>query len=85
MEYTPRITIRSNPEYTVSRISSSAHIQVMNFLYDWDGTGTTTSGYISHFNLANGVYTYVIDLGNKEILKNWIEIRRDMNRGKYKY
>lgn len=59
--------------------------EATNYQNDWDGTGTTTSGYISHFNLANGVYTYVIDLGNKEILKNWIEIRRDMNRGKYKY
>lgn len=59
--------------------------EATNYQNDWDGTGMTTSGYISHFNLANGVYTYVIDLGNKEILKNWIEIRRDMNRGKYKY
>lgn len=59
--------------------------EATNYQNDWDGTGTNTSGYISHFNLANGVYTYVIDLGNKEILKNWIEIRRDMNRGKYKY
>lgn len=59
--------------------------EATNYQNDWDGTGTNSSGYISHFNLANGVYTYVIDLGNKEILKNWIEIRRDMNRGKYKY
>lgn len=59
--------------------------EATNYQNDWDGTGTTTSGYVAHFNLANGVYTYVIDLGNKEILKNWIEIRRDMNRGKYKY
>lgn len=59
--------------------------EATNYQNDWGGTGTTTSGYVSHFNLANGVYTYVIDLGNKEILKNWIEIRRDMNRGKYRY
>lgn len=59
--------------------------EATNYQNDWDGTGTTTSGYVAHFNLANGVYTYVIDLGNKEVLKNWIEIRRDMNRGKYKY
>lgn len=59
--------------------------EATNYQNDWDGTGTTTSGYVSYFNLANGVYTYVIDLGNKEILKNWIEIRRDMNRGKYRY
>lgn len=59
--------------------------EATNYQNDWDGTGTNKNGYISHFNLANGIYTYVINLGNKEILKNWLEIRRDMNRGKYKY
>lgn len=50
---------------------------------DWDGTGKGSSGYVAYFNLSNGIYTYVIDLGNKEILKGWLEIRRDMNLGKY--
>lgn len=54
-----------------------------NYQNDWDGTGKGNSGYVAYFNLSNGIYTYVIELGNKEILKGWLEIRRDMNPGKY--
>lgn len=74
-----------NHRITIYNRDGVVVFEATNYQNDWDGTGTTTSGYVAHFNLANGVYTYVIDLGNKEILKNWIEIRRDMNRGKYKY
>lgn len=70
---------------TVYNRDGKVVFQAKNYQNDWDGTGTTTNGYVSHFNLSNGIYTYVIDLGNKTILKNWLEIRRDMNRGKYKY
>lgn len=50
---------------------------------DWDGSGQGNSGYVAYFNLPNGIYTYVIDLGNKEILKGWVEIRKNMNLGRY--
>lgn len=48
-----------------------------NYQNDFDGTGEGT-GYVSHLHLPNGIYTYVIDLGNKVILKSWLEIRRDL-------
>lgn len=50
---------------------------------DWDGSGQGNAGYVAYFNLPNGIYTYVIDLGNKEILKGWVEIRKNMNLGRY--
>ena len=46
----------------------------------------TKSGYVGQINLVNGVYTYIIDLGdkNKTILKSWIEIRANLNRRNYR-
>lgn len=53
---------------------------------DWDGTGMAKGGYVARINLVNGVYTYVIDLGDKDktILKSWIEIRANLNRRNYR-
>ncbi|MDL2283399.1 gliding motility-associated C-terminal domain-containing protein, partial [Odoribacter sp. OttesenSCG-928-G04] len=48
---------------------------------DWGGLGSS-SGSTAHTFLPNGIYTYIIDLGNKELLKGWVEIRRDIaNKG----
>ncbi|MEG2556538.1 MAG: gliding motility-associated C-terminal domain-containing protein, partial [Odoribacter sp.] len=57
-----------------------------NYQNDWDGTGLSKGGYVGHINLINGVYTYVISLGdqNKTVLKSWIEIRANMNRRDYR-
>lgn len=53
---------------------------------DWDGTGVAKGGYVARINLVNGVYTYVIDLGDKDktVLKSWIEIRANLNRRNYR-
>lgn len=73
------------PEHQITVYNRNGKIvfRATNYQNDWDGTGKGNSGYVAYFNLANGIYTYVIELGNKEILKGWLEIRRDMNRGKY--
>lgn len=73
------------PEHQITIYNRNGKIvfRAKDYQNDWDGTGKGNSGYIAYFNLSNGIYTYVIDLGNKEILKGWVEIRRDMNRGKY--
>lgn len=56
--------------------------QANNYQNDWDGSGQAKGGYVAHINLVNGIYTYVIDLGDKQktVLKSWMEIRSDMNR-----
>ena len=60
--------------------------EARNYQNDWDGKGMTKSGYVGQINLVNGVYTYIIDLGdkNKTILKSWIEIRANLNRRNYR-
>lgn len=58
--------------------------QAKKYGNDWGGKGLNNASYVSQANLPNGVYTYVIDLGNKVILKGWIEIRADFNRGNYR-
>lgn len=57
-----------------------------NYQNDWDGSGFTKGGYVGHINLVNGVYTYVIELGDKDktVLKSWVEIRANMNRRNYR-
>lgn len=57
-----------------------------NYQNDWGGEGMAKSGYVGHINLVNGVYTYIIDLGDKEktVLKSWIEIRANLNRRDYR-
>lgn len=57
-----------------------------NYQNDWDGTGYNKGGYVGHVNLVNGVYTYIIELGdtNKTRLQSWIEIRADVNKRNYR-
>lgn len=57
-----------------------------NYQNDWDGTGYNKGGYVGHVNLVNGVYTYIIELGdtNKTRLQSWIEIRADINKRNYR-
>lgn len=72
------------PDHRISVFNRNGQLvfSADNYQNDWDGTGQNKNGYVAHFNLPNGVYTYMIDLGNKVILKNWLEIRGDMNRSK---
>lgn len=61
-------------------------LESANYQSDWDGTGYNKGSYVGYTNLLNGVYTYVIELGdkNKTVLKSWIEIRANMNRRDYR-
>ncbi len=68
---------------TVYNRNGKVVLRARNYQNDWDGSGQGNSGYVAYFNLPSGVYTYVIDLGNREVLKGWLEIRKDMNRGRY--
>lgn len=74
------------PEHILTVYNTASHIvfQAKNYQNDWNGKNQTKSGYVSQKNLNNGVYTYVIDLGNKVILKGWIEIRGGFSRGYYR-
>lgn len=65
---------------TVYNRSGRVVFQTKNYQNDWNGQGLSPSGYVAHINLPNGIYTYVIDLGNKELIKSWIEIRSDIYR-----
>lgn len=47
----------------------------VNYRNDFDGNGQGP-GYVAHIRLPNGIYSYVIDLGNNVKLKSWLEIRR---------
>lgn len=60
--------------------------EARNYQNDWGGEGVTKSGYVGHINLVNGIYTYIIDLGDKDktVLKSWLEIRANLNRGNYR-
>lgn len=60
--------------------------EARNYQNDWKGEGMTKGGYVGHINLVNGIYTYIIDLGDKDktVLKSWIEIRADLNRSNYR-
>ena len=69
---------------TVYNWQSKIVFQAKNYQNDWDGKGQTATGYVGQVNLPNGIYTYVIDLGNKVILKGWIEIRGGFNRSHYR-
>lgn len=62
--------------------SNQMVFQANHYQNDWDGTGKSKGGYVAHFNLPNGIYTYIIDLKdkNKTTLKGWLEIRADLNR-----
>lgn len=61
-------------------------LESANYQNDWDGTGYNKGSYVGYTNLLNGVYTYVIELGdkNKTVLKSWIEIRANLNRRNYR-
>ena len=61
-------------------------LESANYQSDWDGTGYNKGSYVGYTNLLNGVYTYVIELGdkNKTVLKSWIEIRANLNRRNYR-
>ena len=60
--------------------------EARNYQNDWKGEGMTKGGYVGHINLVNGIYTYVIDLGDKDktVLKSWLEIRANLNRRNYR-
>lgn len=73
------------PDHLISvfnGFSSQLVFQANHYQSDWDGTGKSNGGYVAHFNLPNGIYTYIIDLKDKSktILKGWLEIRADLNR-----
>jgi gliding motility-associated-like protein len=73
------------PDHMVTIYNRNGKVvfRARNYQHDWDGTGQGNSGYVTYSNLPNGIYTYVIDLGNREVLKGWLEIRKDMSRGRY--
>lgn len=60
--------------------------EARNYQNDWGGEGITKSGYVGHINLVNGIYTYIIDLGDKDktVLRSWLEIRANLNRRNYR-
>ena len=76
------------PDHIITIFDRSGQIVFEGRKYqnDWDGTGMAKGGYVARINLVNGVYTYVIDLGDKDktILKSWIEIRANLNRRNYR-
>ncbi|MDE7373879.1 MAG: gliding motility-associated C-terminal domain-containing protein, partial [Odoribacter sp.] len=76
------------PNHLIQVFDRSGRIvfEARNYQNDWDGKGMTKSGYVGQVNLVNGVYTYMIDLGdkNKTVLKSWIEIRANLNRRNYR-
>lgn len=80
--------LKDYPNHLVLVFDRSGRIvfEARNYQNDWNGEGMTKSGYVGHINLVNGIYTYIIDLGdaNKTVLKSWIEIRANMNRRNYR-
>ena len=76
------------PDHLIQVFDRSGRIvfEARNYQNDWDGKGMTKSGYVGQVNLVNGIYTYMIDLGdkNKTILKSWLEIRANLNRRNYR-
>lgn len=76
------------PNHRVTIFDRNGHIvlESTNYENDWDGTGYNKGSYVARTNLMNGVYTYVIELGdkNKTVLKSWIEIRANLNRRDYR-
>lgn len=80
--------ISAYPDHLIQVFDRNGNIvyEARNYQNDWKGEGMTKGGYVGHINLVNGVYTYVIDLGDKDktILKSWIEIRSNLNRRNYR-
>ena len=76
------------PNHRITVFDRNGHIVLESTSYqsDWDGSGYNKGGYVAHTNLLNGVYTYVIELGDKDktVLKSWIEIRANLNRRNYR-
>lgn len=76
------------PNHRITIFDRNGHIvlESTNYQNDWDGSGFNKGSYVAHTNLLNGVYTYVIELGdkNKTVLKSWIEIRANLNRRNYR-
>ncbi len=78
--------IANFPDHLITVYDRGGRIvfQARNYQNDWDGTGNNKSGYIAYYNLTSGVYTYVIELGDRDktVLKSWLEIRSDLKKAK---
>lgn len=77
---------REYPDHLITVFSRESKIvfQARNYYeQNWPSSGQN-SGISAQLDLPNGVYTYIIDLGDKRLLKGWLEIRRNMTRGKYR-
>lgn len=76
------------PEHKITVYNRDGQVvfTASNYQNDWDGTGYTKGSYVGQINLMNGVYTYVIELGDKDktVLKSWVEIRANLNRRSYR-